>query len=116
LTFLKHKIYLASPYTHESQDVREKRVKKACAVAGAFIREGYTVFSPIAHGHLIASYSNLPIEYTFWEGLNKAFIEWSDTLWILPLKGWEASKGIRREIKIAKELNKEIYIYYGKIY
>jgi len=111
------KVYLASPYTHEQYLVRALRAKAAARAAGVLLKAGYLVFSPIVHGHLIAMYSKfpVPIDYSYWESLNKEFIIWSDVLYILTLDGWEDSAGIEREIDIAKTYNKEIYLWQGTL-
>ena len=111
------KVYLASPYTHEQYLVRALRARAAARAAGVLLKAGYLVFSPIVHGHLIAMYSEfpVPIDYSYWESLNKEFIIWSDVLYILTLDGWKDSIGIEREIEIARTYNKEVYLWQGTL-
>lgn len=111
------KVYLASPYTHKRYLIRALRARAAARAAGILLREGYYVFSPIAYGHLIAMYSEfpVPIDYFYWEPLNKEFIQWSDVLYILTLDGWKDSTGIKREIEIAKSFNRGTYLWQGTL-
>lgn len=92
-------IYLASPYSHDSQTVRETRFQNICHVAGVLMERGYTVFSPIAHSHTISNYIGNPTETDFYLKQDVTFLEkWADEMWIIELDGWEESKGIKKEI------------------
>lgn len=103
------KIYLATPYSHEDENVRLERFKRVNVVAAKIMRDnGYLVFSPISHSHPIAVQCDLPLDFDFWEEFDKSFIEWCDEVWILMLDDWDESKGVKSEMKIAKELNKKI--------
>ena len=44
-------IYLASPFSHPDAGVRQQRFEAACRAAAALIRQGKTVFAPIAHSY-----------------------------------------------------------------
>lgn len=54
-------IYLASPYSDPSSDIRRARFEAVCRVAGHLMNEGLIVYSPIAND------LGLPISYI--EGL-----------------------------------------------
>lgn len=45
---MKGLIYLASPYSHESAEVREARFHAVVEAAGVLMRAGHVVYSPIA--------------------------------------------------------------------
>jgi len=57
-------IYLASPYTSDDPAVRQQRFEAACRAAAAMIRQGQTVFSPIAHSHAICAFG-VPLDWRF---------------------------------------------------
>lgn len=102
------KVYLAVPYSHEDPKVRELRFNVVNQVAARLIQLGVHVYSPISHTHPIALSGDLPKTWDFWEEYDRLFLEWADELYVVPLAGWEESKGVQAEMKIAKELGKPV--------
>jgi len=100
-------IYLASPYTHADPAVRQARFDAACRAAAALIRQGMTIFSPIAHTHAITQ-CGLPVDWQFWEPHDRRFLELCDELIVLMLDGWKESIGVRAEIDIALASGKSV--------
>lgn len=99
--------YLASPYSHPDESVREFRFREACRAASVLMRDGNNVFSPIAHTHPIAQFG-LPLGWDYWEAFDRFYIGVCDELLVLMLDGWKESKGVQAEISIAKEMNKPV--------
>lgn len=99
-------IYLATPYIHPDPAIVELRFKQACVIAGKLMQQGKIVFCPIAHTHPIAVVCpEMPqFDYEYWLKFDQAFIGVSKKLLIVPLMGWKESKGIAKEITIAREL------------
>lgn len=95
--------YLASPYSHADPLVRAARYRAACQATAALLRAGVVVFSPIAHSHALVEYG-LPSDWSFWERLDRAYLERCDQLVVLMLAGWQTSVGVQAEIRIADEL------------
>jgi hypothetical protein len=108
-------IYLASPYSHPDPEVRHQRFEAVNSAAAALMKKGYVIFSPISHSHIIARDHDLPMEWDFWERIDIQFIRMCKELWVLMLPGWDESKGVKAEIKIASDLNIPIkyvpYVY-----
>jgi hypothetical protein len=100
-------IYLASPYTDCDPAVRQQRFEAACLAASALIRQGKTVFSPIAHSHAICQFG-LPLDWAFWEQHDLRYLEACDEVVVLMLDGWEKSRGIRAEIASARKMAKPV--------
>lgn len=100
-------IYLASPYSHPDQAVREQRFRAACRAAVALLRAGQLVFSPITHSHPLAQHG-LPGNWQFWERYDREFLERCDEVVVLMLPGWKESVGVQAEIRIAGELGKPV--------
>lgn len=100
--------YLASPYSHADPEVMEARFDAVCREAARLMFGGAHVYSPIAHTHPIAMRGNLPTDWTYWEGYDHVMISASDELWVLMLDGWQESKGVTAEIKIAADLGKPV--------
>jgi hypothetical protein len=106
-------IYLACPYSHKDPAVKEERFKQVNKLAAAFISEGFYVLSPISHCHSIALEGELPSEWSYWEGYDRAIIKSCKGMWVFKLPGWEQSTGVQCEIKIAEEMGIPIeYIDY----
>jgi hypothetical protein len=64
------------------------------------------VFSPISHTHPIAEASEgkLPMEWEFWEGFDRQYLNVCKKIIVLRIPGWEESKGVQAEIKIGTEM------------
>ena len=97
-------IYLATPYSDPDPAVMESRFDTACRVAGALMAKGHLVFSPIAHTHPIAVRCELRREWEFWQRYDYAMLMAADRLLVVKMPGWEQSKGVTAEIRIAREM------------
>lgn len=101
-------LYLASPYSHESRFIRKLRFDAVCYVVGQMTVEGLITFSPIAHYHPIADVCELPTDFEFYRNINFIYIRSCFQFGVLMLPGWDESIGVKGEISIAENLNKEI--------
>lgn len=104
-------IYLASPCSHPDADVREERFQAVCREAAKIMESGQMVFSPMAHGHPIALYGDLPSDWEYWAKYDRKLIEFCSELWVLMIDGWKESKGVINEIKIAMDLGKRVWYH-----
>lgn len=100
-------IYLASPYSSPSAVVRRCRYWEACRAAASLIRSGHVVFSPIVHSHPLVEHG-LPLDWTWWERIDREFLVRCDEVIVLTLDGWEQSLGVAAEIRLAEELGKPV--------
>jgi nucleoside 2-deoxyribosyltransferase len=96
-------VYLASPYSHQHESVRQARFEAACKKAAKYIEEGICVFSPIAHSHPIADHMDEEKRMCFntWMKADLPILRKCDELHVLCLDGWRLSKGVSREIQYA---------------
>ncbi|MCX7428986.1 MAG: DUF1937 family protein [Planctomycetia bacterium] len=94
-------IYLASPYSHRDAGVRQERFEAACRTAAVLIRQGKTVFSPIAHSHAICRHG-VPLDWRFWQRHDRRYLDVCDEVVVLMLDGWRESVGVQAEIAIAR--------------
>lgn len=99
--------YLASPYTSREESVREARYWAACRAAAELMRRGFHIYSPIVHSHPLTRYG-LPGDWGYWEAFDREMIARCDRLVVLTLPGWEESRGVQAELKIAEELGKPV--------
>lgn len=103
------RVYLASPYSHPCQGIMQKRFVRACQAAADLMEQGCIVYSPIAHGHVVAKAGVLPVEWPFWERQCMSFLEnWATVLAVLKLPGWESSRGVAAEMQAARRLGLKI--------
>jgi len=98
--FKKPLIYLACPYTGNE----EENFKAVSKKAAELMNQGMTIFSPIAMAHPMATFGKLPGNWEFWEKFDKDYLSCCHQLIVYRLPGWEKSKGVQAEIKIAQEM------------
>ena len=97
-------IYLAHPYTHENQWVREARFQSANRAAAKLMGEGKYVFSPISHTHPIVRAGAMMHDWQYWEGYDRAMLKLCTKMIVVMHPGWKESKGVSEEIRIAREM------------
>lgn len=100
----KSLVYLAVPYSHECETIREWRFQEVNKAAAKLMFDGVFIYSPISHTHPIVLAGQLPTGFDFWEQYDSAILNACRELYILPLEGWEQSKGVIGEIAIAQRL------------
>ena len=106
-------VYLRQPYSHPDAVVREYRFEASCIKTASLMRQGYTVFSPIAHSHPVAAYlpEDLLMSHEFWMKQDLPILEHADKLIVLVLDGWRESQGLRREIQYAWNCDMDIELH-----
>lgn len=97
-------VYLTSPYSDESQMIKEERYQVNCRVAAALMPRGVAVFSPIVHRHLFTRYlpTGCPNNHKFWMEKVLPFLESCHALAVLCLNGWDKSPSLDEEIRYAR--------------
>lgn len=95
--------YLAVPYSHPDVKVREARFIAANRAAYRLMQRGDVVFSPISHSHPIEVESGAIGDHEFWARQDDAFQGSATLVSVLMIDGWKESRGVQREIQIAKE-------------
>ena len=94
-------IYLASPYWHVDELVRERRYWAAVKASARLMEQdsNLNIFSPITHSHPVSQHmENKP--HHFWLERDFEYITlFADELWVLKLQGWGESTGIAMELK-----------------
>lgn len=103
-------MYLASPYTHESEEVLEQRFRAVTQAAGYLCAQGHIIFAPITAYHPIAVQYGLPRDWEYWKKIDTHYIKTHTHLGVLMLPGWQESNGIQHELKLAEKYNKIIYL------
>ena len=98
-------IYLASPYSSPSHQIRVQRYNQVMEKASQMVKEGRIVYSPIIHFHEMAERHNLPTDYAFWKYLCEQMLFKADSLALYKMPGWEESVGMSGEIELARKIN-----------
>src|SRR5882762_760617 len=101
-------IYLASPYSHPDESVRESRFIAVCKATGEMMSHGLMILSPIAHTHPVAMHSALPLHFEFYAAYDELLISRCDELHVLMLDGWKESVGVTAELALAEKLNRPV--------
>lgn len=100
-------VYLASPYTHNELRVRIARFDAAALASAEIIKAGLNVFSPIVHSHPLTQHG-LNGDWQTWVEIDHDWIRRCDEVWVLELRGWERSVGVRAEIEFAESIGRTV--------
>lgn len=101
--------YLAQPYSHEKQIIRDSRAMWGMAAAASLLRRGYHVYAPIVHWHEAAKFYKLPTDFEFWQYHNLHMLELASDFGMLLLDGWKESTGLMSELQRAVDFQKRIF-------
>ena len=96
-------IYLAGPYSHEDEAMRVARFEALTKKAAELMIDGFTVFSPITHGHAIAERHDLPLDFSWWQHQCLDMLSRASKLIVLRLDGYVESRGVNAEIAHAEK-------------
>ena len=99
-------MYLASPYSHPDEAVRNLRYLAARDTAAQLMLDGTLVFSPIVHCRWLSVDCGLRDDMDFWREYDFAMIEALPRFGILELPGWSRSKGIKEETDFANSIER----------
>lgn len=100
-------IYLASPYSHKGEFIRNMRYNLITKITGKLQdRYPYAFIGPITQSHNTAPYMESPnTEFTSWAIRDLTYISRSDEMWVVMIDGWKESKGVQAEIEFASNQN-----------
>lgn len=96
-------IYLASPYSHDSEPIREERFSLAVLAAGSIALQGYVIYSPIVHFHPIVRAKKLPFSMDFWITQALGMLRLASNFYMLQIPGADTSSGMKIERQFADQ-------------
>lgn len=99
--------YLASPYSHPDEEVRQQRHDEVARIALKLLDQ-YVVFCPIVHSHALAQLSELSTGWEFWKKQDLGILDRCDILIVAMMDGWDKSVGVNAEIVYAQEVGMKI--------
>lgn len=94
-------IFIASPYTHPDEEVRELRYKQVHYYTRLCMEKGEQVFSPIIYGHSFALINDRAVSFYYWREFNDHILLTCNELRVLKLHGYRESMGVQHEISLA---------------
>lgn len=101
--------YLASPYSHDSNFIKELRYQAIACVAARLIKDHHLILlEPIASCHQKSGLYDMPTGYEYWKTRDRKMIELSDGIIVCMLPGWKESEGVTDEIEYAESLGKDL--------
>ena len=109
-------IYVASPYSHPDNDVRENNFVIVAYLVAELTKQGLVCISPIVVGHTLLKFRDMPSDWEFWTNFCLSFLEKCSEMIVYKMPGWDKSRGVAEEIEFAKEHNIKItYMEYENI-
>ena len=101
-------LYLACPYSHSDEAVRQRRYHLACRTAAKLMKVGVVVFSPLANSVPAIEFGGLELEHHQYMQLDLPILRRCDEVLILALDEWRESFGVRQELCEAISINKPV--------
>lgn len=98
-------IYVAAPYSSPLVGVQDQRLDRTFEFVLHLVKHGVTAFSPVVYFRPTALALNLLEDAATWHKHNMAFLRRADAVFVLRLTGWEQSKGVQIELKLARALH-----------
>lgn len=96
--------YLASPYTSGDKFLRADRYRAAVRATEALMDAGEVVFCPVAYGHSFEQKIHRNFPYDYWVKWSRAMLASASRLYVLTIPGWNTSKGVEIEVRLAMDL------------
>ena len=105
---VRHRLYIAAPYSADSDEETAANVRRAAEVAEQCWAKGHEAFCPHSHSHAVAIASKRngrPISYEQWMAFDLSIIKAWATGLVIP---WRSS-GADRELEYAASLGRTIF-------
>lgn len=102
-------LYLATPYSRFPGGI-EDAFECACRCAAWLIRQGLSVYCPIAHTHPVAIHGGLdPLDHEIWMPADLPMMRAATGLVVAMMPSWEQSVGVKAEISQFQEDDKPVW-------
>lgn len=97
-------IYVACPFSHSDESVRNHRFDVANKYAARLMKLGHIVFSPLSHSVPISQYIGNPNDSDFYVRQDLYWLQFCDEVHAIMLPGYYESLGVKRETDEAHKL------------
>jgi hypothetical protein len=101
--------YLATPYWHKEETIRNAREKAATVITAHLMNTGIHVFSPIVHFAAISRYWKRTWTQDELLDMDLPILANAHGLIVAELPGYSTSKGTKTEMSAAEELKLPIF-------
>lgn len=102
--------YLAAPYSAVATDLVEQRMEKVAQAQAQLVSRGFFPVTPLSC-HWIKQHGDWPVDWNFWQHYSRALLEQCDKFVIVDLDGWETSEGVQAELRYARSLGLDCFLY-----
>lgn len=100
--------YLASPYSKYPHGLNAA-AQEIARVAGALLKRGIPVYSPIVHSHWICRAAGIdPLAHDFWMGVDHPHMVAAHGLILTTMESWGESAGMKAEAETFNAMGKPI--------
>ncbi len=107
VTIPKGLVYLSIPYSDKSKLVVRRRMEVFNQVTLKLLSMGVHVVSPMLVEHILTG-TDIEITYDRWTEYCEVMMDSCAELWVIQVKGWDKSTGVKAEIEYAKTLKKNV--------
>jgi hypothetical protein len=97
--------YIACPYWHDDEAVRNYRRRKAIDYTTVLVKKGILCYSPLLYTDRFKGDNT---KENYWLEHGRRMVEACDRVRVLCLEGWQQSGGVQGELERAQELGLEI--------
>ena len=102
--------YLASPYSHNTSEIKNLRYEAVDLVGAKLYEAGITIIEPIASCHHKSIKFDMPTGYEYWKKRDRTFVQMcTGGIIVLCLPGWMESVGVSDEVHYAKTLGYDVF-------
>lgn len=98
-------IYVAAPFWHDDQNIRNYRRRKAIEYSEKLFYKGQLFYSPLLYSE---RFKDKKAKEGFWLQHGLKMVEVCTAMHILCLEGWEDSSGVKGEVARAEKMGMEI--------
>lgn len=97
-------IYLSVPYSHDDEQIMERRYQTVSKIAWKLMNLGFTVFSPITHSHPLENVVGEREGHNFWMNQDLPYLrDFAGLVVLVKAEGWRESSGVTAELQLAQE-------------
>lgn len=106
--------YLAAPYSSPDPQVVAQRMDLVNAAQANLVRAGHCVVTPLSCHHIAAYLEGYDLTWDQWKKYAQTLLERSTNFVIVDIPGWQDSVGVQAELRLARSLGLDCYIYHPR--
>lgn len=108
--------YLAAPYSHESERIKEYRMHQFYVYDAFLSRQGIFTVSPLYKVET-TKHGKMPDDWEYWKEYSYTLLSMCNKMVVMMMHGWETSTGVKAEIEYCEKHGIEVeYVEIGDVY